>query len=193
VSQATFAGDRAKTRMYITGTLRYTLMIMALVASLLSANAAEVLHVVYADDYQVGATALSVDAYGMLLFGLLYVLTTIISASGRPMVSLLIGTFTLIASGVLNFLLIPVYGLTGAAIATTAAMFLGALISGGYVGKTLGGFMPLPLGSAVRIAGCALAVFGVSRLVVPVSRWLIVLQLVVIGAAYVAALIVTGE
>ena len=191
ISQATFAGDRAKTRMYISSTLRYTLMIMALVASLLSANAAEVLHVVYKDEYQVGATALSVVAYGMLLFGLLYVLTTIISASGRPKVSLLIGSFTLLASGVFNFALIPAYGLTGAAVGTTGAMLLGALVSGGYVGRTLGAF--LPMASAVRITACALGVFALSRLVVPGSRLLIVLQLVGIAGVYIAALIVTGE
>jgi stage V sporulation protein B len=191
VSQATFAGDRAKTRIYISSTMRYTLMIMALVATLLSANAAEVLHVVYTDDYQVGATALSVVAYGMLLFGLLYVLTTIISASGRPGVSLVIGTFTLAASGVLNFVLIPGYGLTGAAVGTTAAMFLGAVVSGGYVKRTLGAFLPWV--SAFRIGGCALGVFVVSKLLVPGSRLLIVFQLAAMAVLYVAGLVVTGE
>ena len=191
VSQATFAGDRAKTRMYISSTMRYTLMIMALVATLLSANSAEVLHVVYSDNYLVGAAALSVVAYGMLLFGMLYVLTTIISASGHPRVSLLIGTCTLAASGALNFVLIPSYGLTGAAVGTTAAMFVGAAVSGGYVRWTLGAF--LPWASAFRIAVCALGVFVVSKLLVPGSRLLIVVQLVAMAAVYVAGLIVTGE
>jgi O-antigen/teichoic acid export membrane protein len=166
-------------------------MIMALVASLLSANAAEVLHVAYKDEYQVGATALSVVAYGMLLFGLLYVLTTIISASGRPKVSLWIGTVTLLASGVFNFALIPAYGLTGAALGTTAAMFLGALVSAGYVKRTLGAFLPLL--SAIRIVVCALGVFVVSKFLVPESRLLIVLQLAGMAVVYVAGLIITGE
>jgi O-antigen/teichoic acid export membrane protein len=122
---------------------------------------------------------------------LLYVLTTIISASGRPRASLLIGTFTLAASGVFNFVLIPGYGLTGAAVGTTVAMFLGALVSSGYVKRTLGAF--LPWASAFRIAGCALGVFVASRLLVPGSRWLIVLQLGAMAALYVVGLIVTGE
>ena len=191
VSQATFAGDNAKTRMYISTTMRYTLMIMALAATLLSANAGRVLHVVYTDDYQAGAAALSVLAYGMLLFGLFYVLTTIISASGRPRISLLIGAFTLVVSGVLNFQLIPGYGLIGAALSSTAAMFLGAIVCAGYVKKTLGAF--LPWASALRIGGCAVGVFLVSRLLAPGPRGLIVLQLAGMGALYAVGLVITGE
>jgi len=150
-----------------------------------------VLHVVYTDDYQVGAKALSVLAYGMVLFGLFYVLTTIISASGRPVISLLIGAFALVASGVFNFVLIPRYGLMGAAVGTTAAMFLGALVSGGYVKRTLGAF--LPWASALRIGGCSICVYLLSRLFAPEARWLIVLQLAAMGTVYVAALILSGE
>ena len=157
----------------------------------MSANAARVLHFIFTDDYQAGATALSVLAYGMLLFGLFYVLTTIISASGRPRVSLLIGAFTLVASGALNFVLIPRYGLMGAAVSSTAAMFLGALISAVYVKRTLGAF--LPWNSALRIAGCSVAVFVVSRLLGPGPRWLTVLQLAAMGALYVVALVISGE
>src|SRR5262245_52784670 len=61
VSQATFAQDRLRTQSYISNTLRYTLMIMALTASLFSANAREVLGVVYPtypDDYRVASGAL---------------------------------------------------------------------------------------------------------------------------------------
>src|SRR5712692_973565 len=58
VSQATFARDRERTRTYISNTLRYTLMIMALLATLFSANARGVLSLVYPPEYQAGSAAL---------------------------------------------------------------------------------------------------------------------------------------
>src|SRR6185369_4151006 len=127
VSRSTFEADRSRTQLYISNTLRYSIMIMALTATLFSANASEVLRVIYREAYQAGAGALSIVAFGMLFFGLLYVLTTIISASGHPRVSLLVGVVTLGASVVLNAVLIPRFGLVGAASATTVSMLVGVL------------------------------------------------------------------
>ena len=77
---------------------------------------------IYGDAYQAGSPALRIVAFGMLFFGLLYIVTTIISASGYPGVSLLLGVLTLVTSTALNALLIPSQGLIGAATATTVSM-----------------------------------------------------------------------
>ena len=191
VSEATFANDSQRTRSYIAGTVRYTLMIMALVATLFSANSTEVLLLIYPAEYAGGAAPLAVLAFGMLLFGLLYVLTTIISASGRPKVSLMVGLLSLGASALLNFLLIPAYGLRGAATATTVAMLIGVLAASGYllvIYKTLIG----PV-SALRIAGCAALVYALSILYSPTSAALIIAQLVVLSILYLGLLLVTRE
>src|SRR5262249_40063264 len=111
VSQSTFVEDLTRTRAYISNTFRYTFMIMAGVATLLSANSARVLRVAYPGEYQTGALALSIVAYGLLFFGLIHVLTTIISASGRPAVSLAIGLLTLISCIAFDAALIPRYGI----------------------------------------------------------------------------------
>src|SRR5262249_8333375 len=60
VSQATFVEDLARTRAYISNTFRYTFMIMAGVATLLSANAVRVLGIAYPGEYQTGSIALSI-------------------------------------------------------------------------------------------------------------------------------------
>ena len=191
VSQATFADDRARTRAYVANTVRYTLMIMALLATLFSANAAAVLRVVYPDPYQAGSGALAFVAFGMLAFGLIYVLTTIISASGRPTVSLMIGIVTLVASAALNALLIPRLGLTGAGLATTLAMFAGAGVGGAYLLTKFGALIP-PL-SLARIVACSAAVYALSLAYAPASKVLIVAKLAVLGLLYVVALIVSRE
>lgn len=191
VSQATFADDKDKTRTYISNATRYTLMMMAVVATLFSANAKAVLSVAYPADYQAGSGALSVVAFGMLFFGMLYVLTTMISASGQPKVSLLIGALTLAASILLNYFLIPVYGLTGAGAATTVAMLLGVIVAALYLLVKFQVLMPLL--SAVRIIGCAALVYAASLGFATTSKMLIVVKLLALGLLYVAGLIVSRE
>jgi O-antigen/teichoic acid export membrane protein len=191
VSQSTFVADHARTRAYISNTMRYSLLIMAVVSSLFSANAAQVLGVVYPANYQVGTSALSILAYSMFFFGSIYILTTIITASGRPKISLMVGAVTLAVTVGLNFVLIPRYGLTGAAVSTATAMFIGALVAGSYVWSRFGAL--LPLASAVRIAGCAFLIVLGSRVFASTSKLLTVVELAILGTLYFVALIVTGE
>jgi O-antigen/teichoic acid export membrane protein len=191
VSQATFADDREKTRIYIANTMRYSLMIMAIVATLFSANAKAVLSVAFPADYQAGSGALSVVAYGMLFFGLLYVITTIISASGKPKVSLMIGALTLSASATLNYLLIPIYGLTGAGTATSIAMLMGVIVGSVYLLTKFNTLMPLI--SFLRISGCAALIYAASFGFSTNVKILIILKLAVLGVLYIAALVLSRE
>ncbi len=133
ISQASFEQQTEAMKGYIRQTTRYTLMLMALSATVFSANAPVVLEILYRKEYAVGAPALAIAAYGLLFFGLIYILTTIISSSGKPRVSLLVGGATLIASVLLNIFLIPKYGLVGAAGATTIAMFIGVILASSYI------------------------------------------------------------
>lgn len=191
VSQSTFADDRKRTQGYISNTLRYTLMVMALTATLFSSCAGGVLRVIYREAFQAGSSALRIVAFGMLFFGVLYVITTIISASGQPRISLLLGVITLVLSTVLNALLIPVYGLAGAATATTASMLTGSLVAGAYVWRRFRALMSLA--SFFRIAGSAGAIYAASLLFSPASKLLIIGQLFALSVAYLVALVLTGE
>jgi len=191
ISQSTFSDDRSRTRGYIANTLRYTLMIMALTATLFSAEAARVLGIIYKEAYQAGAPSLRVLAIGILFFGLLFVLTTIITASGQPRISLTIAAITLIVSAALNALLIPGYGLPGAALATSVAMFLGTLLAVGYLWKRFGAFVSML--SIVRIVASAAAVYGASFIFSPKSKVMIIAELAMLSIAYLVALVVSGE
>ncbi|HST23241.1 MAG TPA: oligosaccharide flippase family protein [Blastocatellia bacterium] len=191
VSQVTFADDRARTQSYISNTLRYTLMIMALLATLFSANASGVLSVIYKDVYQAGSPALSIVAFGMLFFGLIYVMTTIITASGRPTVSLMIGAVTLMVNAGLNAMLIPAQGIKGAAIGTTVSMLLGTIIGGGYLLAKFGALMPVI--SILRIALCSGLIYAASIAFTSASKVLIVGKLAVLCIVYVIALVVVKE
>ncbi|MBI3949641.1 MAG: oligosaccharide flippase family protein [Acidobacteria bacterium] len=161
ISESTFKADREATKRYISQTLRFSLMIMVMLATLFSSNAAGLLGLIYKQEYLAGTSALMIAPFGMLLFGLLYIATTIISSSGRPHVSVFIGVFTLLADASFNSLLIPRYKLLGAAVATTAAMFWGVGIGLVYILRQFSA--SLPLRSAVRIVLAGLMVFFISR------------------------------
>jgi stage V sporulation protein B len=191
VSQSTFVEDTRRTKVYISTTVKYALIVMALLATLFSANALEVLKLIYRADYQAGSSALSVVAYGMLLFGFLQLATTIISASGRPRVSLMIAGVTLVASAGLNAMLIPSRGLVGAAIGTTAAMLFGTLIASSYVLWRFGALVPWL--SIVRISAAAALVYAASVAVPVESRLLIIAKLGVLSLAYAAVLVLSRE
>src|SRR6185369_8464330 len=128
---------------------------------------------------------------GILFFGLLFVLTTIITASGQPRISLTIAAITLIVSAALNALLIPGYGLPGAALATSVAMFLGTLLAVGYLWKRFGAFVSML--SIVRIVASAAAVYGASFIFSPKSKVMIIAELAMLSIAYLVALVVSGE
>jgi stage V sporulation protein B len=140
VARATAESQWDLIREYLSQAVKYTLIIMALAATLISANASEVLRLLYREAYAQGAPALAIVAYGMLFLGLFSIFAAVISSSGRPKNSLSISVITLLISGGLNLALIPVRGMTGAAIATSLAMFLGTIISGGYLHYQYGKF-----------------------------------------------------
>jgi len=191
VSQSTFVEDTRRTKVYISTTVKYALIVMGLLATLFSANALEVLKLIYRADYQAGSSALSVVAYGMLLFGFLQLATTIISASGRPRVSLMIAGVTLAASAGLNAALIPSRGLVGAALGTTAAMLFGTVVASSYVLWRFGALVPWL--SIVRISAAAALVYAASISVPAESRLLIIAKLGVLSLAYGAVLVLSRE
>lgn len=191
ISRATFLQDRDEARTYIANAVRYTLMVMAAVATIFSANSSQAISFIYPQSYQAGRIALAIAAYGMLLFGLLQVFTTIISASGRPLVSLMVGLMTLALSAALNSALIPRYGIAGASAATAASMLFGALASGSYLWRSFGGF--ISPASLLRIAACCAAIYAASWLIGPVPKPLVPAKFISLGLAYLIALALARE
>jgi O-antigen/teichoic acid export membrane protein len=105
---------------------------------------------------------------GILFFSLLVVCTTIITGSGRPSHSLLVGLGTLILSAALNHLLIPRLGILGAAVATSTAALCGFLTARTYIWRRFG--CPPAWFAWLRCAAAALLLAGASHLMPSVER-----------------------
>ena len=126
-------GSKELTKKYINQSLRYTLIFLVPCTFIISAISRDLVSLVYTDRYISAASPLSILIFGLALLSLFFILTTVITASGRPKVSLTILLVILVVNVLLNRALVPIYGLIGAALATTITGLLGVLISGAYV------------------------------------------------------------
>ncbi|MBK8014330.1 MAG: oligosaccharide flippase family protein [Deltaproteobacteria bacterium] len=81
----------------------------------------ELMHLIYPELYQAGATALAVLIASAAALTILYLATTVISSAGFPRVSLLFLSITLTLQTAFALMFIPKWSMVGAAFATLAA------------------------------------------------------------------------
>jgi O-antigen/teichoic acid export membrane protein len=133
ISEAVGMKNFELTKNYIRDSLRYSLLLLIPITVLMSANSSEIISLFYSNVYLPGSSAFSILVFGLSFLTIFLVLTTIINASGRPKISMVMALILVIVSIFLNLILIPNFGLKGAAIATTITTFLGLIISAVYV------------------------------------------------------------
>jgi len=159
-------GNEELTRRYINQSLRYTLILLIPCAFIISATSRDLVSLVYTDRYLAAAFPLSILIFGLTFLCLFIILTTVITASGNPRVSLVMVLVLLVVNILLNRTLVSIYGLIGAAAATTITGFLGVLISGIYVYNRFHSLMSLL--SLFRILIASSIIYIVAR-VFPIS------------------------
>jgi stage V sporulation protein B len=196
VSRATFAEDRTATAAYIRQTFRYALILGAALAVVLSARPAALLGVLYPAAYGVGAVALPILAAGIVALALLSIAGSIVTASGRPDIAIVLVALTLGVGSALALVLLSAapFGpamLTAIATATALGMLAGL---GGALAYLWRRFAALPpLASVLRVLLAAAAAVGVGR-VLPGSGKLAGLgAIAAAGMAFAATLLLTRE
>ena len=135
ISRSTAINDVHQTKRYIARSMRYLLMFLLPTILLISATSESLVSLFYSSAYLPASLPLSILVFGLGFFTIFSILTTIITASGSPRVSMLITLIMVPLSIIFNVLLIPLYGLEGAALATTATSLFGLCIAAGYVLK----------------------------------------------------------
>jgi O-antigen/teichoic acid export membrane protein len=110
---------------YVSGSLRYLLIIIMPGVALISATSKDLITLFFSSRYFEASEPLSILVFGMGFFTLFYILTTVITATGRVKASMIITALVLPISLAANYIFIPRFGLLGASIANTIAGFLG--------------------------------------------------------------------
>lgn len=118
-----------ETKKLITTALRFSFLIMTPSILLISATSHQALAFLYSQAYAPGGDALSILVIGSGFFTIFIILSTIISSSGRPGTSALLAFLGVVLSSILCMILIPLYGLNGAALSTTIASFIAVSIA----------------------------------------------------------------
>jgi stage V sporulation protein B len=196
ISRATFAEDREATRLYVTQTLRYAVILVALMGIALAARPAALLGVIYPAAYVAGAPAMPILVAAECCLALLGVACSILNAAGRTRASVLLVALTVVCGTAAAALLVPRAApgapmLVAAASATAFGMVVGFVASAVYLQTSLGGTPPpATLG---RVALAIAAGLAVGRFVPGHGRIVGLAAIALAVVAYVVVLLVTGE
>lgn len=164
ISRSTFTEDRAKTQEYVATTNRYSFLLLGALATALACNAGGVLGLVYPDEYLPGAPMLATLAVGYAFLAAAVINAGILTASGRPILSVALFAVTLGVSALLNILLVPKLGGLGAARAAAAAMVIGFAFAAGMTKRRFGVFVSPSTVARIAVAAALTWALG---LVIP--------------------------
>ena len=130
-----------KIRVYLSESFRYTLLFIIPFTVILAITAIPLISLIYSPQYAPGGPSLEILFFGMGIFGLFFMLVTIISGCNRPYFAMTLSFMVLIIDFGANSVLVPVMGMTGGAWATTLASAIGAGVCILYLFKKYGSFV----------------------------------------------------
>src|SRR6185503_5695084 len=196
VSRSTFAEDREATRDYVTQTMRYALILAAMMGIVLAARPAALFGVIYKPEYRAGAPALPILAAGQCCLALLAVACAILNAAGRTRTTVSLMVLTVVVGAAGLAVLIP-RAEPGSpmlvAAATASALGMAAGLAGALVvlRSRLGGSPPLA--TVARVAAAIAAAVIVTRLIPGHGKVLGLAVMALAAMAYATVLIATRE
>ena len=132
ISATTYQNDAIRTKTYVSESLRYLIMLLMPASIMISLTSDELVSLLYTSKYILAGEPLKILIIGILFFGLFAYFLNIIIAAGKPKISMILSAITLFIAFTLNISLIPIFGMIGAALATTLSCLIGAAISALY-------------------------------------------------------------
>lgn len=122
-------GNITKSENIMTDSIKYFLIFSFPLALLFSLYSDNITVFIYSEDFVKAGSILTILVWGIILLSLLYLLTNVINADHRPRTSLIIVFISVLFDFFLNVVLIPQWGVIGAAVSTTVASGLGVIIA----------------------------------------------------------------
>ena len=196
ISRSTFAEDREATRVYVTETLRYAVILVAAMGIVLAARPAALLGLIYPAAYVAGAPAMPILVGGECCLALLAVACAILNAAGQTRATVSLVGLTVVCGAGAAALLVPHAApgtpmLVAAASATALGMVVGFVAAAITLRARLGGTPPVA--TLGRVALAIAAGMGVGRFVPGHGRIVGLAAVALAGVVYVGVLLATGE
>lgn len=175
-------------RAVLNRSLRYVFYLMFPASIGLFMLAEPVIRIIFGSEFYPAILPLQILVFGSLFLALSKVCTSFITGTGYPKTYTKYMVLSGVLNTILNVVLIPVYGLLGAAMATTVSLFILFALCLIFVYKKVGfdlGYVPKPVLAAVFM----LLILYLIRVYLQVGTWGRIIAVVVLGTlSYFAVL-----
>jgi len=148
---------------------RWMLFITLPIAVVMMSFSGEMLGAFYGDSYAPGAATMAIFTFGVVLNSIYFIISLALAALRMVGIELKIAVAAGILNLALNIVLIPVYGMEGAAFASVVSFAL-ALILSAYYGNKLFGFR-FP-SEVYRLLGASLLALFIILAIKPLFAWM---------------------
>ena len=177
--------------MYIKETLRYVLMILMPLTLLVAATSKDIINILYTEEYISASGPLSILMVGFLFLTVFSIFASVVCAEGKPKYTMALSLLLVAISLILNRILIPIYGLSGAAYATLISCLIGMLILYAYTKKRFGSIVDFISISKIILA--SIPIYLLSSAITLASPWLLLAEYPILFLLYFAILKTIGE
>ena len=190
VSGALAEGNHSLARSVGREAMRFVILLFVPLCFLVAGSSSEILDLLFSARYTGADTVLAILMAAMSCSGGLWLVCMLLAAADRPTVRLILIAALLPLCAIINALLIPRFGMIGAATASLVTFAVGALVGGLLVYRNLK-IVP-PVLSALRCVAAGAAVYALT-VVWPAGGWLLIVKLTTLALLYVMLLFVLGE
>jgi len=125
--------DQERTHEYISESIRYTLLVLVPLTFIIAASSGGLVSLIYSKVFAPAGEPLGILIIGEGFFAMFSVLTTVISGSGKPGISMVLSLMILFADLMSNQILVPIWGMLGAALSTGISSAIGLSLSAFFV------------------------------------------------------------
>lgn len=108
--------------------MKYTACVLVPIGLGVGFFAKDIISLMFGDGFVQAVLPLHILIVGTVVFGLIKSIGTSVTGMGRPDIALKLVCISAATNVVLNILLIPTYGITGAAVATATSLIIGSLL-----------------------------------------------------------------
>jgi len=187
-SEAFKIKDQVMLEKYVSESYKYSLLFVVPMCIGIALFAVPVLRVCYFTnpEYVAGASALAILSIGMTFYSIFAISTSIVQGIGNPRIPMYILIGGAVATGVLNWIMVPTLGIAGGALATTMACLLMMIPIIYFVFKLTKTKAPKLSIAKILIAS---AIMGVFVLFIPKTTYFLIPGIVISIAVYFFALI----
>ncbi len=178
-------------RIFMKESLRYILMLLIPGTAIMAATAKPLVMLLYKSNYAAAAQPAAIMAIGMAALTIAYLLATSLNAAGKIRLTLTLTGAMLLASTAANIYAIPRYGLTGAAVAVSAAAIAAAIAFAIAAHKNFGQIVSY--GSMAKVTLATAAILTIALMMPTGNKFLLPLEYAIIGIAYLTLLFAMKE